>query len=365
MSLLLLEQLNFNNIPILRSDNFHFAQFPYPQSIYWAKKYIHFGKQSYFYHYLNNLKSINYNKNSQLIINEIRKFNQGFLQIFVKNKAVLNFIKKKRQNKKSVLIPLGMYLTPSSNWNEMVTFFIKEIFPKIPSDIDIILTVHESFWKDKKHASYRKVFEQFISQHKNIIYHKKLFCISNCLSQWLIFYVDGIVLGQGIGSVFIQALFYGKEVFYVQKNNTIKYSYHYWKDELAYTHNYSQYPQEIFKLLKNEADISCKNNFNEKIDKIIYILFKNHCYLKGTQNSNLLVDYIETVIQNKKNQAINSDLDLLHNFTPYKYKVLKSGEIKRVGFSYSRLWIYFKKLLKMKIAFYRRYFNLSKNKYWE
>ena len=363
MSYLLINKTSLNNIPIFHSDNFSFCQFPYHQSIYWTQRLLSFSRKNYLSYYLKNPSKINYKQNSQFVIDEIRQFNSKFLRLLSK-KRILNYIKGKRKNQKVLLVPITKNLTPLYDWKEITDFFIQEIFPKIPSNIDIVITIHKSFWKDKKYASYKNYFEQFISKQNNIIYHKKLFCISENASQWLILYVDGILLTQDIGSIAVQAFLYGKEVFYVQDKNS-KIKSHGLIDNSSYVHNYYAYPSKIFKHLANQSDISSKNNQDIEKDKIIYALFKNHCYFQYLSNEESLVDQLENIVKSEEIKPINSDLDILHQLTPYKYKVLKSGEIKRVRFSCKRIIFYLKNLLKINKDFYRRFFNLSKNKYWK
>ena len=325
---------NYRNLFV---DSFVLSRFPYPLSIFTTTKPLSIGHNSIFSDYIENPQSISSEQNPQFVVNEIRKFYKSFFLKYLANKSILNYIKKNKKNKKIFLVPLGLYLGKTNQlenrWLKMIEFFEKNIYPQIPQECDIIITCHQFMYQNLEGQEACKYLAKFAQEHSNIIYNQELFYCSANLSQWLIFYVDGIILTQDLSSLAYQALLHKKIVF----------------SNLGIC-------QKIFPKL---SDLSKNEKLSPpNIDKVLYTMMKKYCHFRKDLHK---ADYIVKYFRDLKNKEatkiddIHTDLDLLHKFTPYKYEICSiTGKIKRKGYNYILYINFLLQAFNIKFKFFRR-----------
>ena len=211
----------------LKVDAFLFSRFPYPDSIFILSKYLSISNDSVFFDYVE--KDFNFDKNkSHYVINEIRNFHRSIIKKDFPQSRVLNYINKKRRGRKLILIPLSLYYGNLNNqkdrWLLVIKSFEKELYSKIPKDIDIILTCHQYVYQNTEGEKARRYLQVIADKYPNIIYNQNLFYSSTNISQWLVFFVDAVVVsGSNYSSIIFQALFYKVRVFCEEAPNDIFY----------------------------------------------------------------------------------------------------------------------------------------------
>ena len=95
---------------------------------------------------------------------------------------------------------------------------------------------------------------------------------------------------------------------------------------------------------------------------------KKFCFFKKNLGQKDISSYILNLKNHSRNlhkiKDLNTDLELLKNFIPYKkYTFSKStGLIRKKGFKFLPFLIFFYKVLTIKLKFFRRLFKISRTR---